>query len=413
VCDMCENTPGLAVDIAARPEILKARLLTDSELTVDPVDGVQEGDVTEMASCNSGELGQVVVVKHEQGDEVGLVLTPESSTFVKASRPTVLYRQRGKYRIYDGQRIATYNHHVEWTRPNQFLSRGRKLIKLNGNIYEVDTTDMAKKITGAYRKVKSIALKIAPEERRVFPLIYVCDDERMAQKFKQSCEILGYVGEAEIMSFTLIQGTQEEILRSKYNQAFERFQKPLFVEITCLSCSCLGGLPGAYLGSWLRMNNYDLTMAIRGETDRRAILTYKMMYGVDAKNVSTSTSIITGKLMLRKHVAIDKSRGLENWFKPKGESCSLIDLESGREQQYMPWYTRIDPMVMWVDEKKGPRVDDVVVVGESSAREGVDEEPDVFDSNDVDQSVVPRRENNIRRGQGRRGHHRMKRNRDD
>jgi len=350
----CKDHPLIIGEMAKHPDILKARLVTDDELVVDHVEGLEDGEVSQMALCDDAPVGEVIEVRSETSSKVGLVITPDNIVFTNVEKPTSVFKQGGSYRTYDDTKITAVRSGLQWIRPHQLHKSGRKLIRANGVIYELDTDDMHVEYTAGRTRNNSLKLRVIKKEKQNFKYALYTSNKDKSQIFEYAVERMQLVPKVVNYEFQEIQGTAREIAVHKYKCALSVEKGPVIIVDTSLSCVEYGGLPGPYLGYWLWSQRNDLTQAIRNMQNRNAWVHYTVVYGIDESNYHVHEETIPGKLMLRKMSEIEGLRGIGPWFKPQGSRVFMSQMDAEQRLKYSPWVKVLsDANVMQYNSETG------------------------------------------------------------
>lgn len=123
-------------------------------------------------------------------------------------------------------------------------------------------------------------------------LLFVTGNEH---KFREFVSVLGHDLHQHPINLLEIQGTSEEIVRHKAEQAFAELEEPCLVEDTALSFHAWNGLPGPYIKDFNKKIGVERYYGILGE-DKRASVSCFIAYH-DGKAVHVFEGRVDGTIV--------------------------------------------------------------------------------------------------------------------
>ena len=123
-----------------------------------------------------------------------------------------------------------------------------------------------------------------------------------------------------------IQGTSEEIIKHKIKLAYQKIQKPLFVEDVSLEIEAWNGFPGPYI-KWLNksVGREGVSKLMQNETNRNANVICLIGYH-DGKKVHIFCGEIKGTIA--KKARGENGFGFDPVFIPNGYSQTFAEMTS-------------------------------------------------------------------------------------
>jgi len=122
-----------------------------------------------------------------------------------------------------------------------------------------------------------------------------------------------------------LQGSPEEIARSKAHVAYQRFGIPLFVEDTSLHLNALGGLPGPYIKHFIgKIGCQGIVDMLKGFEDKGAVA--KTTIGIAlGKKTGTATGEMRGTIVEPRG---ESTFGFDPIFLPEGEEKTYAQMSA-------------------------------------------------------------------------------------
>jgi XTP/dITP diphosphohydrolase len=168
-------------------------------------------------------------------------------------------------------------------------------------------------------------------------------------KLKEAKEILGVEIEGTPLQIDEVQSLNfEEVASKKAMAYFERLNLPVFVDDASLAFNALNGLPGTYMGDFLKaVGNEGLIEFLANKSDRSAVARSTISYVNEKGEVQTFVGEIEGEITTEPRGT--NGFGWDPIFIPKGFDKTFAEMSAEEKNQCSMRMIALIKFKEWLD----------------------------------------------------------------